>query len=279
MGSICFGCRERQGAQPRPLAPDEDDRLHYFVVVVDEGFVVVVVGRRGRGSWSWSTAGRRRRRRLGTVVAVAPGRRRGGDGLVPGQHLQQRRDRRGRRLGQATCWPARSPTVISWRLRSLRLAGLSGGQAARLTCCSPFFRVLVDSTHQRACTSPTLPASGVPAAHFWPFVYAGTLADGYFSVVLVSVRPVYPEANLPNVALLPASLAVLGAIEQDAAPGRRQAGGRAGRGGRRAPAPSSRRCRRPVPRATWCSWSARPRSGSGCSGTWRGRPIRSRSGR
>jgi hypothetical protein len=34
-----------QGPQPRPLAADEDHRLHYFVVeVVPVGFVVVVVG-------------------------------------------------------------------------------------------------------------------------------------------------------------------------------------------------------------------------------------------
>ena len=39
-----LGRREGQGTQPRPLAPDEDDRFHYLVVVVDEGFVVVVVG-------------------------------------------------------------------------------------------------------------------------------------------------------------------------------------------------------------------------------------------
>ena len=43
-------------------------------------------------------------------------------------------------------------------------------------------------------------------------MYSGTLAEGYLTEVLVSVRPLYPCANLPRVALLPASLAVLGAI-------------------------------------------------------------------
>ena len=41
-GEHLLGGRERQGAKPRPLAPNEDDCLHYLVVVVDEGFVVVV---------------------------------------------------------------------------------------------------------------------------------------------------------------------------------------------------------------------------------------------
>ena len=58
----------------------------------------------------------------------------------------------------------------------------------------------------------------MPAAHFWPFVYKGTEADGYFSVVLVSVRPAYPSANLPKVALLPASLAVFGAMSRTPLP-------------------------------------------------------------
>ena len=43
-GEHLLGRGERQGTQPRPLAANEDDRLHYFVVVVDEGFVVVVAG-------------------------------------------------------------------------------------------------------------------------------------------------------------------------------------------------------------------------------------------
>jgi hypothetical protein len=30
MGSICLGRRQRQGTEPGPLAPDEDNRLHYW---------------------------------------------------------------------------------------------------------------------------------------------------------------------------------------------------------------------------------------------------------
>jgi len=49
-------------------------------------------------------------------------------------------------------------------------------------------------------------------------VYEGTLADGYFRVVFVNVRPAYSDANLPRVALLPASLALLGAMSRTPLP-------------------------------------------------------------
>src|SRR5580693_8017914 len=67
---------------------------------------------------------------------------------------------------------------------------------------SPFLPVFVDSSHQRADTSP--------------FVYS--FEAGYFKVVLVSVRLLYPLANLPNVALFPASLELAGAILRTPSP-------------------------------------------------------------
>ena len=109
-----------------------------------------------------------------------------------------------------------NPTVISWRLTNLRSAGLTVVRPP--VCSTGRSSVWVDSTHERASTSPTLPASGVPAAHFSPFLYSGTEADGYFSEVLVSVRPSYPSANLPSVALFPASLAVFGAMRRTPLP-------------------------------------------------------------
>ena len=81
---------------------------------------------------------------------------------------------------------------------------------------------------------------------------AGTVADGYFSDVFVTVRPVYSLANLPRVALLPASLAVFGAISEDTAPRGREAGASSWSGRRPAPAATSRRCRRPGRRARSC---------------------------
>ena len=42
-GQHLFRRGEGQGPQPRPLAADEDDRLHYFVVVVVDGGLVVEV--------------------------------------------------------------------------------------------------------------------------------------------------------------------------------------------------------------------------------------------
>ena len=84
-----LGRRERQGTQPRPLAADEDDRLHYFVVVVDEGFVVVVDGALVVvDEWTVVDVGRRR------GVAVRRGRRR-----LPASWSWWRR----RRLPDRTC--------------------------------------------------------------------------------------------------------------------------------------------------------------------------------
>jgi hypothetical protein len=103
------------------------------------------------------------------------------------------------------------PVVISWRLANLRSAGLVV-VAPPVSSSSWFLEVVVEITQERAWTMPTLPASGVPVGHFSPLVYAGTLVDGYPSLVLVNVNPVYPSANLPKVALLPASLALLGSM-------------------------------------------------------------------
>ena len=83
---------------------------------------------------------------------------------------------------------------------------------------SLFLEVVVEITHERACTTPALPASGVPAAHFSPLVYVVALVDGYVNFVLVNVNPVYPSANFPRVALLPASLEVFGATTRTPSP-------------------------------------------------------------
>ena len=101
------------------------------------------------------------------------------------------------------------PVVISWRLANLRSAG-SVVVAPPVSSSSWFLEVVVEITHERACTMPALPASGVPDGHFSPLVYSVALVDGYFSLVLVNVNPVYPSANFPKVALLPASLELFG---------------------------------------------------------------------
>ncbi len=220
-GEHLLGGREREGTQPRSLAPDEDDRLHYLVVVVDEGFVVVVVGAAVVVVVE------------GAVVVVAAVELVVAEGAEVGVVVAD-----GVEVVVATGWlPARTwsnavivepgglgsvvpagtkPTVMSWRLRSLRSAGL--GELTPLVWTSWLFLVCVVTTHHRADTSPTLPASGVPAAHFSPFLYSGTFAPGYFRVVLVSVRPWYSLANLPTVALAPASPAFLGAISRTPLP-------------------------------------------------------------
>ena len=87
-GEHLLGRGERQGAQPRSLAADEDNRLHYFVVVVDEGFVVVVAGAvdvvvRGCRRCGRRRHGTRRRRGAGGVVVVVA------TGWSTGQHLLQ----------------------------------------------------------------------------------------------------------------------------------------------------------------------------------------------
>ncbi len=111
-----------------------------------------------------------------------------------------------------------NPTVISWRLSELEVGGLPRRGAPGLVLPRLFLAVVVEITHERACTTPTLPASGVPAAHFSPLVYVVALVDGYFNLVLVNVNPVYPSANFPRVALLPASLEVFGATTRTPLP-------------------------------------------------------------
>ena len=53
-------------------------------------------------------------------------------------------------------------------------------------------------------------------AHFWPFLYA--VPPGYITLVLVSFMLEYSEANLPSVALFPASELVLGAMSRTPLP-------------------------------------------------------------
>ena len=78
------------------------------------------------------------------------------------------------------------PTVINWRLANLRSAACEVVRPP--TCTSWFPEDFVVTTHERACTSPTLPASGVPLGHRWPFLYRTPW--GYWMVVLVRVSPV-----------------------------------------------------------------------------------------
>ena len=62
-----------------------------------------------------------------------------------------------------------NPDVISWRFANLKSAG-SSVVAPPVSTSSWFLEVVVEITQERACTTPTLPASGVPAPHFWPLV-------------------------------------------------------------------------------------------------------------
>ena len=62
-----------------------------------------------------------------------------------------------------------NPVVISWRLANLRSAGLVV-VAPPVSTSSWFLEVVVEITQERACTTPTLPASGVPVPHFSPLV-------------------------------------------------------------------------------------------------------------
>ena len=63
-----------------------------------------------------------------------------------------------------------NPRVISWLLRSLRLAGDEVYTPPTCFVSLPLPWLVVDRVHQRARTTPTWPASGVPAAHFCPFL-------------------------------------------------------------------------------------------------------------
>jgi hypothetical protein len=60
--------------------------------------------------------------------------------------------------------------VINWLLRSLRLAGAEVYRPPTCLVSLPPLAVVVDRVHERARTTPTLPASGVPAAHLSPFL-------------------------------------------------------------------------------------------------------------
>ncbi len=266
-GEHLLGGRERQGAKPRPLAPNEDDCLHYLVVVVDEGFVVVVAGGfvvvvAGAlvvvvtpAAWSWSHS-RRWSWSPAAVVVVVTG------ACTAGQHLLQGENGRRGRLGQGRALghePGRDQLAVG----ELEIGGLAASWRPRSPpprgSCRSWSRSPRNApARRRPCRHPAC-----RSAHFWPLVYCRgrAVVDGYLSSVLVNVNPVYPSANFPSVALLPASLDGLRRDEEDAA-----AGGRESRGGARArpgaPAPWSRRCRRPGRRATTSRWPARRPSGT-----------------
>ena len=165
-----------------------------MVVVVLAAVVLVVdddaaVGR-GRREWSsWSC-----------------------HGLLPGEHLDQSQDGRARRLGQLRPGPGEAQGD-ELAVVELEAGRLQGGRPAGFRCsCWPFLTVLVVSTQERALTSADLPGVGRARRALVAVLVEGGLADGVLEEVLVSVKPVYSEANLPRVALLPASLELFGAI-------------------------------------------------------------------
>ena len=120
--------------------------------------------------------------------------------------------RRGRRLRQLTVPSGTNPTVISWRLRNLRSAGFKVVSAPGLLLLA----VLGGLGRDHPPTGlhlADLAGVGRPGRALLAVRVQGDLGrTGYFSLVLVSVNPVYPSANLPRVALLPASLAFFGAM-------------------------------------------------------------------
>ena len=129
-----LGRRERQGTQPRPLAADEDDRLHYFVVVVrgrrgGRGGRVVVVA----GVVVVVAAGALVVVAVGAVVVVAPATVVVvvATGWVPASTCSRPRWSTPGGLGSAVP-SGTKPTVISWRLANLRSAGFDGREAAGL---------------------------------------------------------------------------------------------------------------------------------------------------
>ncbi len=225
IGSICLGAESVRG---RSLVPSPPTRTTAFITWSSSWtkvsssswpaepswwWTVGAAGGRGRGPWE--SRGRRDRR------------------LVAGQHLDQRRMVEAGGFGSAVPSGA-NPTVISWRFRNLRSAGFSV-VTPPVSTSSLFFPVLVVITQVRAWTTPTLPASGVPAGHFWPFLYSGEVVvavDGYLRVVLVSVSPVYPLGELPEGGVVARLAGRLRRNEQDAAARRRQPGRRGGRRGR-----------------------------------------------
>ena len=158
-------------------------------------------GRRGRRRRGRRDA-RHARRRGGWRRCRRRSRRRGGcDGLAPsGQHLQQRSD-----AWTSVAWGARrydghEPDSDQLAIGELEVSRVDSGEAAGLLELA----VLAGLRRQHPPAgrpSPTLPASGVPAGHFSPFLYS--FEEGYFKVVLVSVRPLYPLGELAQRRVVP----------------------------------------------------------------------------
>ena len=107
------------------------------------------------------------------------------------------------------------PTVMSWRFCSFKSFGWEE-ELPPVSSSWLFLDVFVESTQVRTRISPFFPASGVPLAHVSPLT--SSVPVGYFSAVLVRVSPEYSDANLPRVALFPASLLDLGAMSRTPLP-------------------------------------------------------------
>ena len=189
MGSICLGVESVRG---RSLVPSPPTRTTAFITWSSSWTKVSSWSSTAAASWwswpgrSWSWRRRRRwsssRRRRSVVVVTGAG--------TPASTCSRAMIVEAGGLGSDVL-SGTNPTVISWRLANLRSAGLTV-VTPPVSSSSPFLPVVVESTHERACTSPTLPASGVPVAHFWPFLYSGTSADGYFSVGVGQRQPGVP---------------------------------------------------------------------------------------
>jgi hypothetical protein len=130
-----------------------------LVVVVDEGFVVVVDGATvvvvvdGAVLEDVPAA---------VVVVVATGAE------PPARTCCRARMVEAGGFGSWVPWGA-NPVVISCRFRNLRSAGLFV-VAPPVSSSSPFLDVVVEMTQDRASTMPVLPASGVPAGHLSPLL-------------------------------------------------------------------------------------------------------------
>jgi hypothetical protein len=171
-----------------------------FVVVVDvaaDGFVVVVTGTVVVVV-------------VGAVVVVVTG------AVVPSMACRRATSVADGTLGSVAVDGPKA-TVINCRLRSLRSAGFEDVCPPTSLVSLPLFCAAVDSVQERTRTTPVLPASGVPVAHFCPFLY-NTFAPGYCTLELDNFIPVYPEANLPKVACVPASLLDFGAMSRTPLP-------------------------------------------------------------
>ena len=273
-----FGRRERQRPEPRPLAAHEDNRLHYLVVVVDEGFVVVVdeagvdvVVVSGADVVVVADCTVLDVVPAAVVVVVATGA-----DHRPGPAAGRVMVEAG---GFGSCVPfGTNPIVISWRFKSLRSAGFVGRDAPGLLS-SPFFAGLGrDDPRPRLHRRRPCRRQGCRPRTFRRCCTGTPSTTGSSSLVLVNVNPVYPSANFPRVALLPASLAFFGVMSENPAAGGGRGpswpmDGEAGSAGCMVPQMSkaSPACQE-VPTAGWTAAT----SPSCCSCTWPRRWSRSR---